>query len=692
MSVEDFDFALHNTLWAKRMSDRNYFESAGIFAEIDASLRPELFRLWLNVAGTARHFYPKPDPDVMGGMRVGDSYYDAWQFLRTSRREFKRLTHLLTALQPDALEEAAENAVHHCLLKRTLIERLQYAEGRGITLPRTRYTTGKSTDRRLKDRGFWKGKLRRALPREAEEAFRRAGWVHAKAAPYLSDSVLGVFRTHVANCTRALKHLALVSEQTGEILPLDVVANQSLSNPVYRNAELMTHARGVQEYASRRGDICLMVTATCPSRFHPRHRATGEPNAAYDGSSVRTAQRWLTRRWASARARLKKAKIPIYGWRVAEPHHDGTPHWHLMIYCAAEHADLIFKAGADGIPSGLLARSWLREREPGSDQHRIRAEREDASRGSAVGYLAKYLQKNLDGHGPFDSESADSADLPVGQARERAILWARLHGIRQFQCFGQPLKSLWREARRAPAVPDADELADVVNLCCHTEEGGKPDWGGLIDHLGGHIDARARGRALLDYDVPRCIDRMGRRVLKMSRYGEFLAERPCGLRCIKNGRIFRVATHPCSYVRVSIPSAGPLGPVGITVTSGPSTALWSNPVRGPNAPPPPAPLGAYWPGDFRSRPYYKEDFRSIPPAPPPLPRLPAPVTYTPPPKIGDPLPLTWRQQADAFSALKPGATLDEVLNQWPASVPFRPESILRPWEEEELLAKARKKS
>ncbi|HBH7736480.1 TPA: replication endonuclease, partial [Escherichia coli] len=79
----------------------------------------------------------------------------------------------------------------------------------------------------------------------------------------------------------------------------------------------------------------------------------------------------------------------------------------------------------------------------------------DGSKGTPTSYIATYIGKNL------DSRAVDGIDPKTGKPRvdhetgksmaesvERAIGWARLHRVRQFQFFGIPSRQVWRELRR----------------------------------------------------------------------------------------------------------------------------------------------------------------------------------------------------------------------------------------------------
>jgi hypothetical protein len=418
-----------------------------------------------------------------------------------------KAAHIGKAFDEQSLRDTGANAARCAARMDTLAKRESWARWFSIEPPDEKRYEPEGRFKRLECERWWRRKLRAHWTRAAEEACRELGFVSNKAAAYVSEQA---FRARQVQRERGVeflsKHVAV--NELGEQLLLFDVAEGSVSNPVIRRGELMCRARGFETIAGQYRHAALFVTLTCPSAFHCRLASSGALNPAWDRATVRAAQGWLCRQWARARAKLKRLSILVYGFRVAEPHHDGTPHWHMLIWCPRQHEATV---------RTVLRSLWLAEfaDEPGAAEHRIKFESIDSAKGSAVGYIAKYVSKNIDGGGEVGAlESDEAVRLSGADSARRVEAWRSLHAIRQFQQLGGPPVGLWRECRRI-REPVEDELMERSRAAADAG-----DWARFIRANGGIHDGRHTSCRLAR-------EERGRR----TRYGEAKAAEVVGLKC-----------------------------------------------------------------------------------------------------------------------------------------------------------------
>lgn len=291
---------------------------------------------------------------------------------------------------------------------------------------------------------WWRRALRKKVARVIEHGAIKLGLVTKWRGGYVSDGAIKRRAEQLARNEAVLKK-TLIRNEAGQIYNLHELAKLSVSNPDNRRGELMTRIRGCEEYADSVGHSAVFLTLTAPSKFHAvsfgKH-GNLRPNRHYgklEGDdtdcSPRGAQIWLRTMWARSRAALHKRGVGVYGFRVAEPHHDGTPHWHALFW---------FKSDADAaIAETVIRETWLFEygNENGAQQHRVKAVAIDRAKGSAAGYIAKYIAKNIGAD--FDIET-EGHSRKTAYTAKRVDAWAATWGIRQFQAVGLPSVTVWR--------------------------------------------------------------------------------------------------------------------------------------------------------------------------------------------------------------------------------------------------------
>ena len=369
---------------------------------------------------------------------------------------------------------------------------------------------GESDIARAKCARWWRRRLRRHIARVVEAGAINMGLVHLNSGGYVSHSGLHRRKGQLARNAEALGRTYFKNE-AGQHYSLAELSALSTSNPTIRGGELMTRIRGAEEYADAHGHVGLFLTLTAPSKYHAMRlvgqgsRRWAERNPKFNGADPRECQQMMLALWKRVLAKLDREQIKRYGLRVVEPHHDGTPHWHMLVWTED-------KAAARKLVA-VIRKYWLSEdgNERGAQENRVDVKRMEA--GGAAGYVAKYIAKNV-GHIAL----AEHMDVVMGQeiqmrlgldqpvqpeltdtngmaAQRRVDAWAATWGIRQFQAFGMPSVTVWRELRRVSK--DQPEQLDLfcqetqhkvqrAYQACHRDGEVRADWRAFMQAMGGH--------------------------------------------------------------------------------------------------------------------------------------------------------------------------------------------------------------
>lgn len=363
---------------------------------------------------------------------------------------------------------------------------------------------------------YWRKQIRRAQVQKRETQERERGNICARVMPYCHDVTVARYAQR-QDANRAMMEQTEIESADGETITLWDAAQAGTSNKSIRRGELMTRIRGCEEWALARDMVGIFTTNTTPSRFHASN-VEGGRNRHFDGSTPIDGQEWLSETWARARAKIQRQKIKVFGFRVAEPHHDGTPHWHMLMWVNRAQVEQLV---------ALMRDCWLQceGTEWGAAEHRFKAVAIEQASGGAVAYVAKYIAKSIDDAGTIGDEGHD--DERNGQkvrmqhaTAKRVTAWASAWGIRQFQAIGQPPVTVWRELRRVDAAmaAGASQRLQRAHAAVHKEGEKRADWSAYMVEQGGAMVGHAY-QLRLKFDTEE----------KEGRYGLVESKSPAGV-------------------------------------------------------------------------------------------------------------------------------------------------------------------
>jgi hypothetical protein len=327
---------------------------------------------------------------------------------------------------------------------------------------------------------WWFRKINKIRLQHVEQVHRKLSLVHKDASCYASNFALENRKTQLKNSFDYLTSNQIVNED-GQAYTLLDVYKKSVSNPRIRKAELMTRIRGFEEVATKMGHAGEFYTLTSPSKYHAY--SNGKANPKFNNSTPKDVNDYFNNNWKLIRSALQKKNIHPYGFRVVEPHHDGTPHWHLLLFM---HPDDVKTTRS------IISKYALQEdgNERGAKKHRFDMTSIDPKKGSAAGYIAKYISKNIDGSDLDDDLYGNDAK----PAASKIDAWSSLWGIRQFQQIGGPSVTVWRELRRLKE----SKQPDVVQAFIAADAG---DWAAYVMAMGGAILPRCNRPIHLYYET-----------------------------------------------------------------------------------------------------------------------------------------------------------------------------------------------
>lgn len=380
---------------------------------------------------------------------------------------------------------------------------------------------------------WWYLRLKRARDLQREHLAIAVGQVQKTASAYVSRKTLGEWIDQKKRNTEFFKKFDLINEDGDRVSLADMVYG-SVANPAIRRCELMVRMRGFEDIANEQGLAGEFYTITAPSRYHAVHSKGGFVGQ-WNGCNPQDTQKYLCGVWAKCRAAISRAGIHIFGFRVVEPHHDGTPHWHMLLFMRPQDVDAV----RDILCYHARAADSEELKSLNALKARFHVEPIDPEKGSATGYIAKYISKNIDGFA-LDGEQDEETGESLRDMAKSVSAWASRWRIRQFQQIGGAPVTVWRELRRLGGQRLTDSRMDAVLAAADVG-----DWAAYTQLQGGALVARRDLVVRLAYEITEQGNEYGEDVQRVQGiYSPLIPESEVCTRLMKWQKVAKLAEAP----------------------------------------------------------------------------------------------------------------------------------------------------
>ena len=294
---------------------------------------------------------------------------------------------------------------------------------------------------------FWKKQKKAAAQRLFElDAHRRKDVGPGGTSHYASRPAILRKRDADIAFAQFASTKKMKNRRTGEVFSLSTLIGEDPAQQ--QAAELYAWARGIESLADERGYQKLLLSLTLPGEWHPN---PGNGRNSWNGSGPDVAAYELLRRWQQINQRWNMdpaIRGRYIGLRTIEPHQDGSPHLHAVLYIDPSATRAAFDDIADFFdnPSDLNT--------PGAQAEELQH--------SGSSYIYKYIIKYT------GAEENENTENPIeASTKEAVVAWRKALGLRAFQFFGVPrrARTSYKEYRRAksePTCPIAKQLKQAA--------------------------------------------------------------------------------------------------------------------------------------------------------------------------------------------------------------------------------------